>query len=81
MIGKYWIKIPKKLRTKIASLSKGSQLEVAGSKQNSKNGKTKYKAKTVVLTPQIKESYQKSKPKPFLYFPYSIAIPSLKLKY
>ena len=55
--GKYWIKIPKKLRTKIASLSKGSQLEVAGkSKQHSKTGKTKYKAETVVLTPQTTES-------------------------
>ena len=53
--GKYWIKIPKKLRTKIATLSKGSQIEVAGAKQNSKKGKIKYKAKTVVLTPQTKE--------------------------
>ena len=51
--GKYWIKIPKKLRTEIASLSEGSQLEVAGqSKQNTKKGKVRYKAKTVVLTPQ-----------------------------
>ena len=61
--GKYWILIPKKLRTKIASLSKGSQLEVAGSKQDSKNGKTKYKAKTVVLTPQTKESIPEVKTK------------------
>ena len=53
--GKYWIKIPKKLRNKIASLSKGSQLEVAGSKQNTKKGKVKYKAKAVVLIPQTKE--------------------------
>ena len=53
--GKHWIKIPKKLRTKIASLSKGSQIEVAGTKQNTKKGKTKYKAKTVVLTPQTEE--------------------------
>ena len=53
--GKYWLKIPKKLRTKIASLSKGSQLEVAGSsKQYLKTGKTKYKAETVVLIPQAK---------------------------
>jgi (2Fe-2S) ferredoxin len=53
--GKYWIKIPKKLRTKIASLSKGSQLEVSGnSKQYPETGKTKYKAETVVLTPQAK---------------------------
>ena len=51
--GKYWLKIPKKLRTKIASLSKGSQLEVSGSsKQYPETGKTKYKAETVVLTPQ-----------------------------
>lgn len=54
--GKYWIKIPKKLRTKIASLSKGSQIEVAGkSKQDSKKSQIQYKAKTVVLTPQAKE--------------------------
>ena len=53
--GKYWIKIPKKLRTKIATLSKGSRIEVAGAKQNFKKGKIKYKAKTVVLTPQTKE--------------------------
>ena len=61
--GKYWIKIPKKLRTKIASLSKGSQIEVSGSKQNTNKGKTKYKAKTVVLTPQTKEEKPEVKTK------------------
>lgn len=51
--GKYWIKVPKKLREKIASLSRGSQLEVKGrAKQHHKTGKTKYKAQTVVLIPQ-----------------------------
>ena len=51
--GKYWIKVPKKLREKIASLSRGSELEVKGrSKQHPKTGKTRYKAQTVVLIPQ-----------------------------
>ena len=60
--GKYWIKIPKKLRTKIASLSKGSQIEVSGkSKQNTKKGKTIYKANTVVVTPQAEEKPVKTK--------------------
>ena len=50
--GKYWIKVPKKLREKIGSLSKGSHLEISGkSKQYLKTGKIKYKAQTVVLTP------------------------------
>lgn len=49
----YWIKIPKKLRKKIASLSPGSQLEVEGKRnKNKKTGKTKYKAQTVVLVAQ-----------------------------
>lgn len=62
--GKYWIKIPKKLRTEIASLSKGSQIEVAGkSKQSSKRGKITYKAETVVLTPQTTESMPEVKTK------------------
>ena len=62
--GKYWIKIPKKLRTKIASLSKGSQIEVAGkSKQDSKKGKIQYKAETVVLIPQTKEEKPEVKTK------------------
>ncbi len=48
--GKYWLKIPQNLREKIASLSPGCQLEVAGkSKQHPTTGKTKYKAQTVVL--------------------------------
>jgi (2Fe-2S) ferredoxin len=51
--GKYWIKIPKKLREKIASLTKGCQLEVNGTlKKYSKTGKVKYQAQTVVLIPQ-----------------------------
>ena len=51
--GKYWIKVPKKLREKIASLTKGCQLEVNGtSKEYSETGKVKYKAQTVVLIPQ-----------------------------
>ncbi len=51
--GKYWIKIPKKLRKKIASLTKGCQLEVNGTlKKYSKTGKVKYQAQTVVLIPQ-----------------------------
>ena len=51
--GKYWIKVPKKLREKVGSLSKGSHLEIGGeSKQYPKTGKIKYKAQTVVLTPQ-----------------------------
>ena len=62
--GKYWIRIPKKLRIKIASLSKGSQIEVAGEyKQNYKKGKIRYKAETVVLTPQTKESKPEVKTK------------------
>jgi (2Fe-2S) ferredoxin len=48
--GKYWLKIPKKLRKNIASLSPGCQLEVAGkSKQHPKTGKIKYKAQTVIV--------------------------------
>ncbi len=51
--GKYWIKVPKKLREQIASLSKGCQLEVNGtSKEYSETGKIKYKAQTVVVIPQ-----------------------------
>ena len=50
---KYWIAVPKKLREKIANLSKGSHLEVSGeSKQYLKTGKIRYKAQTIVLTPQ-----------------------------
>lgn len=51
--GKYWLKIPKNLREKIAGLSPGCQLEVAGkSKQHPITGKTKYKAETVVVVAQ-----------------------------
>lgn len=50
--GKYWIKVPKKLREKVLSLSKGCQLEIAGqSKQHPKTGKTKYKAQSIALIP------------------------------
>jgi (2Fe-2S) ferredoxin len=62
--GKYWIRIPQKLRKKIASLSCGSQLEVNGrSKQHPKTGKTKYKAQTVVLIPQQTQPTQTAIPK------------------
>ena len=62
--GKYWIKVPKKLKIKIDTLSKGSQLEVAGkAKQDSKKGKIKYQAKTVVLTPRTTESAPEVKTK------------------
>lgn len=51
--GKYWIKVPKQLREKIASLPRGCQLEVSGtSKQDQKKGRTKYKAETVIVVPQ-----------------------------
>ncbi len=51
--GKYWIKIPKKLREKISSLNPGCQLEIGGtSKSKSKTGKIQYKAQTIVLIPQ-----------------------------
>ena len=52
--GKYWIRIPKKLRKKVAGLSRGCQLEVSGeSKKYSKKGKkSKYKAATIILLPQ-----------------------------
>ena len=60
--GKYWIKVPKKLRKKIASLNKGCQLEISGtSKQHDKTGKSKYKAQTIVLIPQ--DPNQAVKPK------------------
>lgn len=60
--GKYWIKVPKNLREKIANLSRGSQLEVSGrAKQHPITGKTKYKAQTVVLIPQ--ETQQTATPK------------------
>ncbi|MEL6494358.1 MAG: (2Fe-2S) ferredoxin domain-containing protein [Cyanobacteria bacterium J06623_7] len=46
----YWIKIPKKLREKIASLSPGYQLEVEGiAKQQLKTGKTRHKAQKVMI--------------------------------
>ncbi|MGB5634693.1 MAG: (2Fe-2S) ferredoxin domain-containing protein [Waterburya sp.] len=62
--GKYWIKVPKKLREKIASLNPGCQLEVSGtSKQHPKTGKTKYKAQTVVLIPENTEQTAKTKTK------------------
>jgi (2Fe-2S) ferredoxin len=55
--GKYWLKIPKKLRKNIASLSPGCQLEVAGtSKQHPKTGKVQYKAQTVIVIPPKLES-------------------------
>lgn len=51
--GKYWIKVPKKLRKQVSGLPRGCQLEISGkSKQNQKKGKTKYKAETVVLVSQ-----------------------------
>jgi (2Fe-2S) ferredoxin len=50
--GKYWLKIPKKLRKNISSLSPGCQLEVVGvSKQHPKTDKVKYKAQTVIVIP------------------------------
>lgn len=50
---KYWIKVPKKLRGKVASLPKGCKLEIIGKlKQNRHTGKAKYKAQTVVLVSQ-----------------------------
>ena len=56
----YWIKIPKKLRKQISSLSKGCNLEIRGRlKQNTQTGKAKYKAQTVVLVSQ--EPFKKSK--------------------
>ena len=62
--GKYWIKITKKLRSKVSSLSRGSQIEVAGkSKQHSKTGKVKYKAKTIIVIPQDAEQANKVKTK------------------
>ena len=52
----YWLKIAKKLRRKVASLSCGCQVTVVGkSKQNTKTGKVKYKAQAVVLIPQDTE--------------------------
>ena len=55
---KYWIKVPEKLRKKIASLSPGCELEVEGiAKQKSKDGKTKRKAKKVmVVIPDLPEN-------------------------
>lgn len=59
---KYWIKIPKKLREKIANLPCGCQLEVSGKlKHQPKTGKTRYKAQTVVLIPQ--HTTETAKPK------------------
>lgn len=57
--GKYWIRIPQKLREQIASFSRGSQLTVTGeSKQQLKTGKIRYKAQTVVLIPPEKKDFQ-----------------------
>lgn len=55
--GKYCLKIPKKLRKSICSLSPGCQLEVVGiSKQHPKTDKVKYKAQTVIIIPPKLES-------------------------
>jgi (2Fe-2S) ferredoxin len=55
--GKYCLKIPKKLRKSISSLSPGCQLEVVGiSKQHPKTDKVKYKAQTVIIIPPKLES-------------------------
>lgn len=68
--GKYWIKVPQKLREKIASLNCGCQLEISGtSKPNSKTGKTKYKAKTIVLIPQDRETTAEVKTKTVALLP------------
>lgn len=57
--GKYWIRIPDKLREQIASFTRGSHLAVKGqSKQHPKTGKTKYKAQTVILIPQEERDFQ-----------------------
>ncbi|MGL4881308.1 MAG: (2Fe-2S) ferredoxin domain-containing protein [Waterburya sp.] len=54
--GKYWLKIPKKLRTSISRLSPGCQLEVVGrSKKHPKTDKVKYKAQTVIVIPPKQE--------------------------
>lgn len=51
--GDYWIKITKKLRGKIASISCGSSLKVNGkSKRKSRKGKIKYKATMITLISQ-----------------------------
>jgi len=48
----YWIKIPKQLRKKIRNLPVGCQLQVEGkTKYNEKKGKTKYKARIVMVIP------------------------------
>ena len=62
--GKYWLKITKKLRKKVANLSRGCLLEVAGkSKQSPKTGKVKYVAQTIVLIPQDTEQTREIKTK------------------
>ncbi|WP_019506555.1 ferredoxin [Pleurocapsa sp. PCC 7319] len=62
--GKYWLKITKKLRKKVANLSRGCQIEVAGkSRRNSKTGKVKYEAQTIVLIPQDTEQTTEVKTK------------------
>ena len=55
---KYWIKVPKELREKIANLSPGCELKVQGiAKQKSKKGKIKRKAKKVmVVAPDLAEN-------------------------
>ena len=51
--GKYLIKISKKLSRKIADLSCGCQIEVAGElKQSKKKSKRKYKAQAIAVIPQ-----------------------------
>ncbi|MEM7592840.1 MAG: (2Fe-2S) ferredoxin domain-containing protein [Cyanobacteria bacterium P01_A01_bin.83] len=51
--GKYWIKVPKKLREQVSGLPRGCQLEISGkSKKNKQKGKIQYEAKTVVLLSQ-----------------------------
>lgn len=51
--GKYWIKVGKKLRPKVANLSKGCELEIAGkTKQAKPKGKIRYQAQAIAIVPQ-----------------------------
>ena len=56
--GKYWIKVPKKLREKIANLSLGCELEVEGiARQKLERKKIKRKAeKIMVIAPNLADN-------------------------
>ena len=77
-----WIKIPKKLRPKVANLSLGCRLEVEGrTKQNLTTGKVKHKARMIVVLAQDNADAPEIKVKTVSYYQSSTRKANPKLKY